>query len=94
MDDQNFDVPTRLDDPPRLFFWDYDIVLCFVVGVCLGVAIGFMSVGLVSGVSMAWLWSKSRSGRHPGYAMHLLYWNTSFRLFRRTPPSARRRYCG
>lgn len=89
-----FVVPQRLDDPPKFLFWDFDVALVFIVGVSLGVAVGFMSIGLLFGIGGAYAWSKSRSGRHPGYAIHLVYWNVPVNFFKRTPPSARRRYCG
>ncbi len=87
-------VPQRLDDPPKFLFWDFDVAACFILGVCLGVLIGYLSIGCLAGGFAAWLWSKSRSGRHPGYAIHLVYWLAPVNFFKRTPPSARRRFCG
>lgn len=95
MDDQaRYRIPTRLDDPPKFLFWDFDIAAVFFIVLCLGIAVGFLSVGVLCGGAASYLWSKARAGRHPGYAVHVAYWNTSFRLFRRSPPSARRVFYG
>jgi conjugal transfer pilus assembly protein TraL len=87
-------IPKRLDDPMKVMFWDYDVFLCFAVGLSLGIAIGTMLLGLGLGCGTAYLWSKARAGRHPGYAIHVVYWITPISLFRRTPPSARRVFYG
>ena len=96
MDDETrkYLIPKRLDDPMKVLFWDYDIFLCFVVGLAMGIAVGSMLLGLALGVGSAYSWSKARAGRHPGYAIHVVYWHTPFALFRRTPPSSRRVFYG
>ncbi len=94
LDRSQFLIPTRLDDPPKALFWDFDIAAVFVIGVSLGIMVGFLSLGFLVGIGGAYAWSRMRTGRHPGYAMHSLYWALPLRMFRRTPPSSRRRFVG
>jgi len=88
-------IPTRLDDPPKFMWWDFDVAMLFmsffVFGVISGWILSFSLVGLVA----AWLYRKSKAGQHRAYGMHLLYWPLPVNLgMRATPPSSIREYIG
>lgn len=87
-------IPRRLDDPPKLLFWDFDVAATACLGMAFGALAGQFLLGCVGGGVAAYAWSKAKSGRHRGYGIHVLYWNTPLRMFRRTPPSARRDFTG
>ena len=88
-------IPTRLDDPPKFMWWDFDVAMLFmsffVFGVISGWILSFSLVGLVA----ACLYRKSKAGQHRAYGMHLLYWHLPVNLgMRATPPSSIREYIG
>lgn len=87
-------IPRRLDDPPKFLFWDLDVALVALLGLGFGVLGGQVLLGCVGGGIVAYAWSRTKSGRHRGYGLHVMYWNMPVRMFRRTPPSARRDFVG
>lgn len=93
-DHRNLLIPSLLDERPKVLFWDYDVFLLVALGMVAGLAIGFLFFGTGFGILGAYLWTKTKAGRHPGYGLHCIYWHTPLALFRRTPPSARRHFVG
>lgn len=89
-------IPRRLDDPPRMFWWDLDVALLVMTCLLTGMVCGFLLGGAVVGVALASLYSRAKSGRHPAYALHLAYWHLPAGLIglKRTPPSHLRRMAG
>ena len=53
-------------------------------------------VGCAAGVLLAWVFGKAKSGEHPAYALHLLYWHLPAFVsgLKRTPPSHQRDLVG
>lgn len=95
MDDRALEIPRKLDEPPRAFFWDFDVVLVFLIGMGFGILSSQIIVCSVAGLLAAMAFSKAKSGRHPGYLMHLLYWHLPLNFgFKRTPPSYEREFLG
>ena len=74
MHDAAFTIPRRLNDPPRMFWWDFDLSLLVLAATLLGLVAGYFVSGVVCGVMMAWVYSRMKSGKHPAYALHLIYW--------------------
>ena len=96
MTDVSLDIPRRLNDPPRMFWWDIDVALLFLGGVLAGMVAGVFMVGCAAGVLLAWIFGKAKSGEHPAYALHLLYWHLPAFVsgLKRTPPSHQRDLVG
>ena len=80
-------IPRRLDDPPKFLFWEMDVAAIGVVFLLIGVSTGFAIVGLIVGMFAAYAYAKLKSGRHPGMALHLLYWFTGFPKPKQLPAS-------
>ena len=93
--DEDLRIPRRLDDPPRIFLWEMDVFMVWSGGVFIGIMAGYMLTGIGIGVGFGWAYSKLKSGKHPGFLVHLAYWHlpSGFSL-RRAPPSAERRFYG
>ena len=96
MTDASFEIPRRLNDPPRMFWWDLDMSLVVVAAALVGMVSGFFMSGCVVGVLLASAYSRMKSGKHPAFALHLLYWYLPAVVtgLKRTPPSHLREMAG
>jgi conjugal transfer pilus assembly protein TraL len=96
MNDTSLDIPRRLNDPPRMFWWDIDVALLFLGAVLAGMVAGLFLPGCMAGVLLAWAFGKAKSGQHPAFALHLLYWHLPGFVsgLKRTPPSFQRELVG
>ncbi len=96
MDDEHllFKIPKRLNEPMKILFWDFDVVLVFSIGVMFGILTSYMMMGLFLGMFFAGAWQKTKSGKSKGFAIHWLYWEIGLSPFRRTPKSAKRDFLG
>lgn len=74
MDQHQFYIPRRLNDAPRLFFWDMDVAIVFLSFLMLGLLMGYALAGALAAVVVGYYFGKSKSGRHPAYTIHLAYW--------------------
>ena len=74
MADVSLDIPRRLNDPPRMFWWDLDLSLLVIAAA----------------------YGRAKSGKHPAYALHLVYWYLPAPVtgLKRTPPSYLREMVG
>jgi conjugal transfer pilus assembly protein TraL len=89
MSDLGLDIPRRLNDPPRLFWWELDVSMLFLAAVLAGMLSGYFLTGAAIGWGLAWAYGKAKSGEHPAFALHLLYWHLPAAVsgLQRTPPS-------
>ena len=67
-------IPRRLDDTGKFLFWELDVAIFGIMGLCLGIILKHTFIGLGVGILLAYGYSKSKTGRHPGRASHLAYW--------------------
>ncbi|TFZ00089.1 type IV conjugative transfer system protein TraL [Ramlibacter humi] len=74
MDDQDYYIPRRLNDVPRLFFWDMDVACIFLAFLMLGLLVGSTTLGFLAAGCGGYWFGKAKSGRHPAYTIHLAYW--------------------
>lgn len=96
MGDTHLAIPRRLNDPPRLFWWDLDVALLVLASMLAGMICGFFLSGSAVGLVLASAYSRAKAGKHPAYALHLLYWHLPAAVtgLRRTPPSCLREMMG
>ena len=96
MQDSALNIPRRLNDPPRMFWWDLDVALLVLAATLLGMIAGYFMSGVAAGLLAAWAYSRAKSGRHPAYALHLIYWYMPATVVKlnRTPPSHLRELIG
>ena len=89
-------IPRRLYDAPRMFWWDLDLALLVLAATLLGMVAGYFVTGVAAGIFAAWAYSKAKSGKHPAYALHLIYWHlpASVVQLKCTPPSHLRELIG
>jgi conjugal transfer pilus assembly protein TraL len=90
-----YKAPRTLDAMPKMFIWDFDVALTFITVMGLGISLGgFFIPMILAFIACAGL-QKMKSGRHPGYMVHLLYWYSPTSIGnRRTPPSFARDFIG
>ena len=96
MHDSVPNIPRRLNDPPRMFWWDLDLALLVFSLTLLGMIAGYFVTGAALGLLAAGVYSMAKSGKHPAYALHLIYWYLPERVvkLKRTPPSHLRELIG
>ena len=96
MSDTSMDIPRRLNDPPRMFWWDIDVALLVLAAALAGMVAGLFMTGCVLGVLLASAYGKAKAGKHPAFALHLLYWHApaGVTALKRTPPSYLRELLG
>ena len=96
MTDASLEIPRRLNDPPRLFWWDLDVSLLVLAAALAGMISGFFVSGCALGVLLASAYGRAKTGKHPAFALHLLYWHvpTVITGLKRTPPSHLREMVG
>jgi conjugal transfer pilus assembly protein TraL len=96
MSEPSLQIPRRLNDPPRIFWWDFDVALLWLSCMLAGLLIGAPFTGAALGTAAGWAWGRARAGAHPAYALHLLYWHLPAGIsgLKRTPPSHLRRLIG
>ena len=96
MSDVVLEIPRRLNDAPRLFWWDIDVALLVLAAALAGMISGFFLSGCAVGVLLAAAYGRAKSGKHPAFALHLLYWHSPAAVtgLQRTPPSHLRELVG
>ena len=96
MNDTSLDIARRLNDAPRMFWWEIDVALIFLGSMLAGMLLGLLVSGAALGVLLAWAFGKAKSGEHPAFALHLLYWHLPQSVvgLKRTPPSHQRDLVG
>jgi len=96
MIDTSLDIPRRLNDPPRMFWWDLDVALLVMGTALAGMLTGFFFSGCALGVLIATAYTRAKSGKHPAYALHLIYWTLPAAItnLKCTPPSYLREMTG
>lgn len=67
-------IPTHLDARERFFIWEVDQVVMFAMAFGVGISLGSGLAGLVVGTLLAWGYGRIKAGKHPRFAIHILYW--------------------
>jgi len=67
-------IPRRLNDPPRLFFWDLDVAMVFLSCLMMGLFMNAPISGILSASVLGYKFGKLKSGKHPAFAIHMAYW--------------------
>ena len=79
-----------------MFWWDLDVSLLVMAAALAGMISGFFLSGCALGVLLATAYGRAKSGKHPAYALHILYWHLPSAVtgLTRTPPSYLREMLG
>lgn len=96
-DDELGYIPKSLDAQERFLWWEMDQAIIVILLIGMGVIAGSMLLGMLLGSGAAWQYGRLKSGKHPKFAVHALYWWLPSGLFvkpRATPPSDRRTFLG
>ena len=89
MTDLSLEIPRRLNEPPRIFWWDLDVAILALAAALAGMISGFFASGCAVGLLLASAYGRAKSGKHPAFALHLIYWYLPAAVtgLKRTPPS-------
>lgn len=97
---ENGYIPKYLDAQEKFVFWDMDQAIIGLTLMGMGIALDAFVIGTAGGGWAAWQWGRLKAGKHPRFAMHMLYWwlppQFTTALIRRkvTPPSDLRSFLG
>ena len=96
MTNVSLEIPKRLNEPPRIFWWDLDVALLALSAALAGMISGYFLSGCALGFLLAAAYGRAKSGKHPAFALHLIYWYLPPAVtgLRRTPPSYLREMVG
>ncbi|MCL2590070.1 MAG: type IV conjugative transfer system protein TraL [Betaproteobacteria bacterium] len=93
-------IPRRLDDRWKIGFWDIDVAAPVLISALLGYLSGTkfsFALCLVAGIAVSRWVSRTKSDKHPAFAIHWLWWHlpvTPLTALTATPPSHIRRMVG
>lgn len=97
MDETGY-IPKYLDAKEKFIFWEMDQAIIGLLVMGMGVLAGAMLTGMVIGGWVAWQYGKLKAGKHPDFAVHMMYWwlppSIPFRPTKVTPPSDQRYFLG
>ena len=96
MSDVSLEIPRRLNDAPRMFWWDLDVSLLVLAAALAGMISGLFVSGFAVGMLLASAYGRAKAGKHPAFLLHLLYWHVPAAVtgLKRTPPSHLREMVG
>ena len=96
MTEAALEIPRRLNDPPRMVLGDLDVSLLVLAAGLAGMISGFFITGCALGVLLASAYGRAKTGKHPAFALHLLYWHVPAAItgIQRTPLSHLREMVG
>lgn len=98
MHDETGYIPKYLDAQERFIFWDMDQAVIGLLVMGLGIGAGAMLSGMVAGGVIAWQYGRLKAGKHPRFAVHLMYWwlppAIAITKPKVTPPSDQRYFLG
>jgi len=72
------------------------VSLLMLASALAGMISGFFVGGCILGVVLASAYGRAKAGKHPAFALHLLYWHVPAAVtgLKRTPPSHLREMAG
>ncbi len=96
MNDTDYAIPRRLNDPMKFLWWDADVFVMAFMPVALGILAGSFFAGVFFGWLTGWIYSRIKAGKHKAYALHAVYWymGDSVVKLKQTPPSHFRELIG
>jgi conjugal transfer pilus assembly protein TraL len=67
-------IPSRLNSPPKMLFWDLDVAMMVITGIGIGIISKTIFICLLISAALAFFWSKAKAGKHPWFFVHGIAW--------------------
>ena len=67
-------IPNTLDRPKKMLMWDMDVALLGIIGMGVGIVTRNLFVYPPIFFFIAWRWSNFKSGKHPWFFLHAIFW--------------------
>lgn len=67
-------IPQYVDELPQIWFWEADEAIFIVLGLFIGIIVGWMFTCAVVGVLMASVFGRFKQGQNRGLIIHVVYW--------------------
>lgn len=73
-DENRLEIPRRIDDKPKFLWWDFDQAMLVMLFIVMGIMANSLGGGVFLGMVAGIVYNKAKSGKHPSFAIHLMYW--------------------
>jgi len=95
-DESKLEIPRRIDDKAKFLWWDFDQAMLVMLFIVLGITANSLGGGVFLGLLAGYAYNKARAGKHPSFAIHLLYWYLPewVMSFKKLPPSHQVEFTG
>lgn len=80
-------IPTHLDDPPQILFWELDEFIVLSLMFAIGIMADHLGMLLVAGLFLVKIYKKYKDNQANGFFLHSLYWNAGIKASDKYPTS-------
>ena len=88
-------MPRHLDDPDKLLWWDFDVVLVAMSMFVLGIVGDMVLSGAILSFFLGKFYGSFKSGKARGFTTHMSYWYLPLKMnFKVIPDSEQRFFVG
>lgn len=74
------EFPKYADDKARLMMWTVDQIIPVAMMFLLGLLTSTLSISVLIGLFLSWLYTKYSAGKPDGFLLHAGYWSGLFPL--------------
>ncbi len=67
-------IPSRIDDPVQILFWEWDEFMLFIATFGAGIVLNYTLSGLIAAVLVTRYFRRSKGNTLPGRLKHLFFW--------------------
>lgn len=72
---ENGYIPQKLNAPPKILFWEVDVVVVFAVPIWFfGFILKQPIVAIFLALMLSYVFKKAKTSNHPKFLKHLMYW--------------------
>ena len=74
MKESELQIPNTVDKPKKMLMWDADVFMLGIIGIGVGVITRNLIIYPPIFFFLAWRWGKFKSGKHPWFFLHAIFW--------------------
>jgi conjugal transfer pilus assembly protein TraL len=96
MNQEDYFVPSHLDDQAKFFLWDMEEFMAMIIPIFFGMMLKVPLIGVALAFGSLHVMQKLKAGSAKGFMKHVMYWYLpdEFTKMKSTPPSHIREFIG